>query len=550
MIHMPCVLMRFLVNGNIHSWLPVVIPVLQTSLRSNSLNIIGNQSLLDMAQKFAEQKITASNGKDADEQNQLVLSLSHGLPPEILSKIFVLAIPTQRNFEVDTSFPTEKSDYTIKFALSQTCKYGRAVALATPHIWSSIFVLRRSRVISIRLVAFTRMFIVRSKSTPLHITINAQNEGWERGNFSTLFDLIFSQAYRWKSAMIRFEGVSHWETFPRLDLPILDSLYYRYDRCVHPEEVPNHPGPNFGDTPSLRYAIVAGYLNQIPLPWSQILHYDGCPGQLEVMRPARNQLRTCILHSGLGFSIHPPLSPIVFTKLTSLKIINTRSFFPPLLEWIVTPVLESLEIYSRRSKTDAPCVVADLHGITLTNISTTLRSLSFHAGGMTEQALETLLYSTPCLTTLDICDTPASVFACLGAQSSVPLVPRLETLTIHNFSHSDAAALLTVYDTRYPPLNTVQDDMGIAHLNIILSYRSFRACFHAQCRIAEEDGLDIKALRLRKILWWWCNHLVIQFLPEKKKKYGVRRRDYHRSLISPVYSLFYRCLATKFPDAW
>ena len=155
-----------------------------------------------------------------------------------------------------------------------------------------------------------------------HTMINAQNEGAERRerrNFST-HDLVFSQAYRWKSSRIRFRGISFRETFPRLDLPILDSLYYR---CVHPEEGPRHSGPNSGDTPSLRYVRLSGRISQIPLPWSQILHYDGFPEELEDMRPARNQLQTCILRGSISaavFSIRAPLSPIVFTKLTSLKL--------------------------------------------------------------------------------------------------------------------------------------------------------------------------------------------------------------------------------------
>ena len=514
-----------------------------------------------MAQ-FTAQKNTAGLNEDAGEQNHN-LSLSHGLPPEVLSEIFILAIPT-RNIRTFQNFPVEVPDYKTTFALSQTCNYWRIVALATPHIWSSISIVRPGWLLCrTGLMDYIRMFLDRSKNVPLHITIDIgyETQQWCRvfPCITTLFHPIFSQAYRWKSAIIRFEGISL-EKFPRLYLPILESLNYRH---VYPYM--NYSKSIIEDTPSLRHVILDGPGSQIPLPWSRLLSYVGCPENLEIMRPASSQLRTCSFHgsiSGPRLGMRRPSSPIVFSKLTCLRFINRNPQFPysteNLFRWIVTPVLENLEIHSL-SKTEASEIVVDLLRTTFPRPSTTLQSLSLHVGGMTGQDIKKLLYSTPCLTTLDICNTPASVFACLlvtAAQLSDltgPLAPSLQSLTIHNFSHSDATALLAIYDSRHPPLNTTQDYKGIVRLDIILPYRSFRACHRAQRRIAEEGGMDTKASRLDKILGW-CSHLVKQLLidfPEKKKKYVVRREDYHRALIHYLNSPFYRYLVPRqVLDAW
>jgi hypothetical protein len=121
-----------------------------------------------------------------------------------------------------------------------------------------------------------------------------------------------------------------------------------------------------------------------------------------------------------------------------------------------------------------------------------LRSLSFYVSGMTYQDLKKLFYSTPCLTTLDICNTPAFVFLCLCVRA--PKTPNDLTDPLRyacnpsqaTTSHIkyDGAELWGNYTSRNPSLNTTQDDMKVARLDITLPYHSLRACHQAQSRLA------------------------------------------------------------------
>jgi len=514
-------------------------------------------------QEFRNIKTAGSNDKDASEQNQfntIYMPYSCDLPPELLSQIFIRAIPT-REIVADNDFTaTRGSDYKITFALSQVCSYWRTVALATPQIWSSIYVVRQNRLESSALMAFTKMFLERSRNVSLHITIILPKV--HKDSSIRPLDLIFSYSYRWKTAIIHFHDDNS-VVFPlaKLDFPILESLKYKrtYDLDYPTAYAPSY---TFGNTPSLRHVILDGLASNLRLPLSQLWDYDGLPRDIEFIRPASSHLQTCIFRGPLIVTQYPSTT-IVFYKLTSLGIINKFPSYVPwgaevgtVFRWIDTPVLENLEIHSssKAKKNEASLLVAELHRTMLTCPSTTLRSISFHVGGMTEQDLQKLLYSTPCLTTLDICNTPASVFMCLcvnsTSESTGPLAPRLQSLTIHDFSYFDAAALWAVYDSRHPPLNTAQDDMKVGCLDIIFSYRSFPACHQAQCRIAEYGGVDVKALGLREILGW-CNHLVKQFLvdfPEKEKKYGVRRAASTNPLFELTIVYIYKYII--YSDIW
>ena len=580
-----------------------------------------------VSQEFGKIITASSNDKDASEQNQFgilgkidhdpqtILPYSHDLPPELLSDIFIRAIPIREIVADNDSTVTRGSDYKITFALSQVCSYWRTVALATPQIWSSIYVVRQNGLESSALMAFTKMFIERSTNVPLHITIilpkvcmsKMKANWWQRGrddeleidepetdepetdepemdeseigepesdaeesdpSICPLLYFIFSYAYRWKTAIIHFHDDNSL-AFPlaKLDFPILESLKYKrtYD-FGYPNAFAS--SYTFGNAPSLRHVILDGLGSNLRLPLRQIWDYDGFP-RIEFIRPASSHLQVCVFRGPLIVAEYPP-NTIVFPNLTSLGIINSHPSYAPrgaeegtIFRWIATPVLENLNIHcsSKSKEAEASLLVAELHRTMLSCPSTTLQSISFHIGGMTEQDLQKLLYSTPCLTTLDICNTSASVFTCLRvnslSESTEPLAPRLQSLTIHDFSHSDAAALWAVYDSRHSPLNTAQDDMKVGCLDITFSYRSFPACHQAQCRIVEYDGVDIKALGLKKILGW-CSHLVKQFLldlPEKEKRYSVRRGFQQRVLIrcfdSPLYIYIFRYLATsKVLDAW
>ncbi|KAF8964032.1 hypothetical protein BDZ97DRAFT_1817620 [Flammula alnicola] len=395
---------------------------------------------------------------------------------------------------------------------------------------------------------FFQMFIERSGNRPIHVAIMITRGA----HVSPLLQLLLSQSHRWKSAILHLDLSRHLELFEDLDVPTLESLNFKC-RCdvrrlvygwfeLHVD----------AKAPKLKHAIVDDRRSSIflEIPWNQLLTFTGLPYDLELLRPAGPTLETCVFRGPVGIMNYPKEQPIHFSKLTSLRIANTNyqhtqhglqfgwaNDIP--FRWIIAPVLQNLEIIGHPVIAGASPIINDILSTTLPSNSL-LKALTFHVRGMTDEDFTRLLTVMPNLEYLDLCDTPSSYFASLIAThqsftnpEQLPLVPRLRTLKILNFSGADTDVLADVHDSRQPLLYRQHEDKKIEviespvqyNLLVELTFSSFRACLGGQDRIEGWDKLRnahaTKGSEYTKVLGW-ARHLALQFLRRKDLSiYGV-----------------------------
>ncbi|KAF8967022.1 hypothetical protein BDZ97DRAFT_1804811 [Flammula alnicola] len=401
---------------------------------------------------------------------------------------------------------------------------------------------------------FFQMFIERSGNRPIDVAIMVTLP-WhsvpQGGHVSPSLELLLSQSHRWKSAILHLDP-SLVGLLGDLDMPLLESInfksrYEQWDIDWHPDlcVVTN--------APKLKHAIVDDRRSFLflDIPWNQLLTFTGLPDELEVLRPAGPVLETCVFRGPVGVMHYPEEHPIHFAKLTSLRIANTNYQHTrehglqfgwegdTPFRWIIAPVLQNLEIVGHPVIAGASPIINGLLSITLPSHSL-LKSLTFHVRGMTEEDFIRLLTVMPNLEYLDLCDTPSSYFASLIAThqsftdpQQLPLIPRLRTLKILNFSDADMAVLADVHDSRQLLLYRQHEDGKIEfiesplqpNLFVELTFSSFRACLGGQDRVEGWDKLRnahaTKGSEYTKVLGW-ARHLASQFLGRRDLSiYGV-----------------------------
>ncbi|KAJ3510820.1 hypothetical protein NLJ89_g4454 [Agrocybe chaxingu] len=145
---------------------------------------------------------------DFVRKHKALLSPARNLPPELLAEIFRSVVPPRR-FHTSSSVALPKEPaHKITYAISQTCKYWRDVALSIPPNYGRpIPPLQYPYPYFHRRLSFMRLFLERSKDLPIHIIIsmarwpflNTLEAEDSLPNFSRLpsFSLLFSQAHRW-----------------------------------------------------------------------------------------------------------------------------------------------------------------------------------------------------------------------------------------------------------------------------------------------------------------------------------------------------------------
>ena len=159
-------------------------------------------------------------------------STIHSLPLEVLSEIFILALPTdQELFSRLESYETE-GRYT-HLVICAVCSAWRFLAFSTPRLWNSVHIHVPRRGINEaqaqRKAADLVQWIPRSRSLPLTLHISGH---FTRKNPDTpIISVINDHAARWESLYSRDVTLSSslfhlngWQSLRRLSYPCLDPV--------------------------------------------------------------------------------------------------------------------------------------------------------------------------------------------------------------------------------------------------------------------------------------------------------------------------------------
>ena len=495
---------------------------------------------------------------DFIHDHEALLSSIRDLPPELLEDIFLRTTSWVRKFETDLDGEILEPDFEFILSLSQVCRYWRTVSIATPGMWTSIPALRKWQSDDPESEAFIyllRIFIERSGNSPIHITVHIKellNNLEDPDQLqSPCLQLLASQCHRWKTAILHVDK-SIIRRLGELYTPDLESLNFR---CRYAAALMNNAYyPRlYILAPRLTHAIIDNWQSHsfLRLAHFNIRTFTGLPDHLDVLRRAGPTLEACSFRGPVSMMQYPT-EPIHFAKMHFLSIINNNYQHPWVsfghhnetpFRWMNAPNLTFLEIRGHPVHPGASLIVSDLLSNTLSP-SSLLRSFTFHVRGLSEDEFTRLLSAMPLLIILDICDTPSHYFSALVRRKpddpQKPLVPRLMSIRIQDFSDRDAKPLTELCDSCELKKSGYQfeDDLCID-----LFYSSSRLCLQAQDRIEGWDSETwikqrVPGSELSKIFGWAAfiaNHFLAR--DGQSEKYGVGPLSALSANLKPLFVL-------------
>ncbi|CAA7260465.1 unnamed protein product [Cyclocybe aegerita] len=485
--------------------------------------------------------------EDFLRRHRAILSPLRSFPSELLAEIFILSIPV-RPVDIDI-FYDDRYYYSRKaYGFAQTCRYWRNIAQSTPQIWTKIptvlvdYTLLKPNISPGPRLSLIKLFLERSKPAPIHVRITSSyynryddnNNQFDRCPFEGNLSLVLSQSHRWKSADIQCVSVRRLTMHGKIQVPILEHLHIK-TRYPYREV--------FAGLPSLTHFEGEGetdkclFVPEVQARWSSLERFTGYRKMLGAFAGAADSLKQCEVQypfyprTRMGVNDNQP--PIRFTRLTSLTVrgpIGNTEF-----RCIEAPLLQRLSIAGRNPRYEYAVETGPISNLLSKTLpGSSLRSLKFYMHRMDAQDLRRLLEATPLLEVLHLWDTPSSHFWPLAYDKNIfmPLVPRLQTLTIRQFKGHDLEPFNAVYHSRRaPPLECDARPNAVIESNIMinLTYKSWSET-HGSCYLLLRRAtppIDILCLDSERsevaLVRAWCTYLVRQFLDpvQKAKKAGM-----------------------------
>ncbi|KAF7353819.1 F-box domain-containing protein [Mycena venus] len=266
------------------------------------------------------------------------------LPSEILETIFLACASPQPN---------------VIPVVGQVCRHWRDVAESTPQLWSNISIGRTRFTFSQRYYDLASLFLKRSTTRPLSISIRNPAD-------TRLVSLLFGHADRWGTLRLSSTDKSTYNSLPLHNraLPMLEKL-----EIIEPTTGPNEGDPVkiLHNAPNLKYVVLKNPLDFWDLPWAQLtrLQYDvaATTDAIRILRlcPHLEECALDKLKEAYAADLDgSPIQPLRMRKLRSLRLavdtvnpthsveLMMKTFFDNL----TTPCLTSLEIIGQWSPTD------------------------------------------------------------------------------------------------------------------------------------------------------------------------------------------------------
>jgi hypothetical protein len=201
--------------------------------------------------------------------HQRLLSRKSHIPPEILSSIFTLCLPSNwKDCHVEAQ--------AIPVLLSHVSVYWRHVAISTPRLWSSMYILLRSDLSDCTINMF-ETWLSRTSGTLLSVEIVSYFSSVEAEQPVThpILEMILSCCHRWQRFIFKLPISLSRSLFAVKDkLPCLESLSPHY----YPQSNQLSPFWNtFQSAPRLTDLTLSGpytIFSKLAVPWTQLTKFQ------------------------------------------------------------------------------------------------------------------------------------------------------------------------------------------------------------------------------------------------------------------------------------
>ncbi|KAF9524826.1 hypothetical protein CPB83DRAFT_860538, partial [Crepidotus variabilis] len=291
-------------------------------------------------------RITLEQGQRETESCQNVSSFSglSKLPPELLAEIFTFCLPTDQ-FHVPSCIEAP-------LVLTHVSSQWRAIALSTPHLWSSLHINYKD---SLEDTLATELWLSRSGTCPLSLSIaidfnqQAQQE---------ILDVLCRYSTRWKHIRFDFRDLL---CPPMYDLdvafgevPSLETFEFHArdisDTNITPITSLLESAPQLKEVTWVDDLADTETLLQLPL--SQLTRLslsmeNGTLDYLQLLNQCSNLEHIRITRPVANSLNQPSPPPVYLSKLTSLNISYDLT---GILDHLILPALRSVRIYSDHDK--------------------------------------------------------------------------------------------------------------------------------------------------------------------------------------------------------
>ncbi|KAJ7617860.1 hypothetical protein FB45DRAFT_932836 [Roridomyces roridus] len=228
------------------------------------------QSLLDAASKKRDEV------QDFMDAHTALLSPARRLPDDIVQAIFLASLPETRNSAI---VPQESP-----LLVSQICSAWRNIALSTPRLWASIYIVVPGQDKLDRFMEQLALWVFRSGAVPLSISLRFSNTAFSplSCDFTPLLNVLVGEARRWGHIEAILPQDIAATLIPMLsagDLPVLQSMVFRTTGFLYisPASLSlqqPYPALSFLATTSLHSLTIPTHSSalQSPISWSTLRH--------------------------------------------------------------------------------------------------------------------------------------------------------------------------------------------------------------------------------------------------------------------------------------
>ncbi|KAL0576981.1 hypothetical protein V5O48_004991 [Marasmius crinis-equi] len=353
--------------------------------------------------------------RKAMERYGTLLAPVHRLPSDVLLEIF--GHLCERN-QLDRNYRMLPAVST----LASVCSRWREVAISTPVLWSSFTIdfdywaVYHGSDGTGTLAELTRLFLERSKTTPLDIGLSFPLDWLTELDLAPTLDLLHANSSRWRKLETFY---SEWIASPRAGLLHTPNLQHLTLITRVPWENNNTTDvlDRFAGCPVLTsvHLDLEGPELMLSLPWSQlrIMHLDNCESQ-----PAFSAITRCsnlqkLTLEGINDDRRPYVgSAIVSNTITSLSmqgdVAKGREANIALVQHLSLPNLSYFEVVNDSIHTPRQEPSYDaMHLVQfITRSRCSLTSLRLKSVSLTDTEVFSLLCLMPALENLDIGEYP------------------------------------------------------------------------------------------------------------------------------------------------
>ena len=367
------------------------------------------------------------------------------LPVEVLSKIFILALPKDEEFIKGKHRFLPPLPNPLSFCA--VCSRWRSFALATPQLWKRVFVyvpLSISGAETRLKAAYLISWIERSASLPLTLFISygITTSLIELGPEAPIVHLLNRYATRWEALYLQYAG-----TYSRT-APEFNSRLFSFDGWSSLQRIY-----------SLRN--YSGLKGDKSVPWGQLTHLEisrnlAYQEALDIFRGCA-KLEWLSIRGESSWTFEPPTNPIILHHVSFISLTADDAYISAITQWICLPSLQDMSVQTFTRWQTSINLVSILHF--LTRSACTLQKLKITASRGQSKDLVRLLAHPSCnsLTSLTIDDYQSSDYGAVDEEvlrrltlhQGGALCTRLKSLTFERcIQPCSFSTLLTMVESR------------------------------------------------------------------------------------------------------